>query len=85
MEKDKFKWELPKLPARDEVCSGDIRKVLLEVTVVCEYSNEIPDEIDEEGEILSYKEGYIMRPIPNQKFLYRGERTQFIAQAFLKK
>lgn len=80
--KDEFKWEVPQLQQRNVVGSGDIRIVNLPVQVLFEWSDKIIADYDSETDtVLEYTSGYVMKVLPNQQFVHKGEETIFIAQA----
>lgn len=75
-----FKWEIPQSPENNKVQDGDLRIVNLPVKVVFEWSDKIVDDYDSETDtILEYKSGYIMKVLPDQKFVFKGESSKFLA------
>jgi hypothetical protein len=48
---------------------------------VFEWSDEIVADYDAETGYTEYTSGYVMRVLPNQNFVYKGEDSIFIAQA----
>jgi hypothetical protein len=84
--KDEFKWEVPQLHQHNVVGNGDIRIVNLPVRVLFEWSDKIVADYDSETDtVLEYTSGYVMKVIPNQQFVYKGEKTIFIARAFIER
>lgn len=71
----KFKWELIGREPKKEVEDGDIRLVNLPVKVVCQWSDKIVDDVDDEGNILSYKSGIIMKPLYYEDHVYSNQET----------
>lgn len=81
-----FKWEVPQLQQRNIVGNGDIRIVNLPVQVVFEWSDKIVADYDSETDtVLEYMSGYVMKVLPNQQFVYKGEPTTFIAQVLIER
>lgn len=77
---DGYKWaKLPK-PDNSEIREGDIREVTLPVRCAFIWSDSIPDEFDEEGNIIGYTSGWIMNIIDTER-IYRDEKTRFLYQA----
>lgn len=82
--KDEFKWETPQFQKQYVIGIGDIRIVNLPVQVVFEWSDKIVADYDSETDtVLEYTSGYVMKVLPNQQFVYRGEETVFIAQTVI--
>jgi len=82
MKKDEtYQWNTLQLQQHSVVGSGDIRVVNLPVRVVFEWSDEIVADYDEETGYTEYTSGYVMKVLPDQKFVYKGEDSIFIAQA----
>jgi hypothetical protein len=82
MKKDEtYQWNTPQLQQHSVVGSGDIRVVTLPVQCVFEWSDEIVADYDAETGYTEYTSGYVMRVLPNQNFVYKGEDSIFIAQA----
>lgn len=70
----------------NDIASGDIRIVNLPVKVLFEWSDKIVADYDSETDtVLEYTSGYVMKVMPNQQFVYRGEETTFIAQAMIER
>ena len=85
-DKDEFKREVPQLQQHNVVGSGDIRIVNLPVQVLFEWSDKIVADYDSETDtVLEYTSGYVMKVIPNQQFVHKGEETIFIAQALIER
>ena len=76
----KFKWDLK--PITQPVISNmDLRIVSLPVKAVFEHSDKIIADYDHETDtVLEYTSGYVMKVVPNQEFVYRGEESLFLAQ-----
>jgi len=82
---EEFKWELPKIKERP-VGDGDLRIVNLPVQVVFEWSDKIVADYDSETDtILEYTSGYVMKVLPEQSFVYKDEKSTFIASTFKKR
>jgi hypothetical protein len=80
-----FKYNLPQRGERSEIEHGDLRVVSLPVEVVFQWSDKIVADFDSEtNTVLEYTSGYIMKVLPNQEFLFRGEDTTFVAQTLTK-
>lgn len=77
-------WDI-NTPKQRKVEDNDLRKVQLDVDCIFKWSDKIPEEVDDEGNVITYTSGYIMEVLPNQKFLYKGEDTMFIASVFSEK
>jgi hypothetical protein len=83
--KDEFKWGVLQLQ-QPNVGSSDIRIVRLPVQVLFEWSDKIVVDYDSETDtVLEYTSGYVMKVLPNQQFVYKGEETIFIAQALIER
>lgn len=79
MKKNDFKWDEQK-PIRKDIQDNDVAIVYIPVKMHFKYSDKIVDDIDEEGNTLSFKEGFLMNiaePLkPNQ--VYQGQGAQFL-------
>ena len=76
-----FKQQVPQFQQHNIVSNGDIRTVNLPVQVLFEWSDKIVSGYDNETDtVLEYSSGYIMKLMPNQQFVHKGEKTIFIAQ-----
>jgi hypothetical protein len=76
-----YQWNTPQRQQYRVVASGDIRIVTLPVRCVFEWSDEIVADYDEETGHTEYTSGYVMKVLPNQNFVYKGEDSTFIAHA----
>jgi hypothetical protein len=60
--------------------------VNLPVQVVFEWSDKIVADYDSETDtILEYTSGYVMKVLPEQSFVYKDEKSTFIASTFKKR
>jgi len=54
--------------------------------VVFEWSDKIVADYDSETDtILEYTSGYVMKVLPEQSFVYKDEKSTFIASTFKKR
>lgn len=58
-----YKWNTPPLPDQN-ISEGSVCSVEGIFDFVFEWSDMIVDEINEDGTVASYKEGWLMKPIP---------------------
>lgn len=65
----------------DTFRNNDIRETQLWVKSLYQWSDKIP-QYDDQGEIESYKSGWVMKVLPNQEFVYNGEENFFVASTF---
>ena len=73
------KFKAPEIPNNNEPVNGDVRVVNLPVEVLFEFSDKIIDEYDyETKKIISYKSGFIMHVLDNQKFIYNNDHTVLV-------
>jgi hypothetical protein len=70
---------------KTDIKHGDIRRVNLDVTTVFEWSDKIPTDWDENGEPTEFESGFVMKVLPNQSFVYNGQKTTFLANARFEK
>ena len=77
-----FKWEMSE--RKDKlICDGDLRIANLPVKVIFEWSNKIVADYDSEtNTVLEHTSGYVMKVLPDQSFVYKGEESTFIASTF---
>lgn len=64
--------------------NNDIRETQLWVRCHYQWSDKIP-VYGEYGGIEGYKEGWIMKVLPNQEFVYNGEENFHVASTFVEK
>lgn len=58
-----------------QVLQGDVRIVNLPVRVLFRWSDEIVDDVDDQGKPVSFKSGWVMDVIGNESFVYKGHDT----------
>ena len=81
MENKPFEWhELPQRKETDPTV-GDVRIVELPVKVLFEWSDKIVVDVDENNIPVEFTSGLVMRLLPEQGFVYKGEKTIHLAQA----
>ena len=74
-----FKWsELPDRIQGDPV-RGEIAMVSLNLKVAFTWSDKITEEYDEYNRPVSYRSGYIMEVLRQQKFVFHGEPRMTVA------
>lgn len=78
MEDKQFNWELPDLPKDPNPRKGMLAQVTLPVKVVFEWRTDIVADVDDNGDVCEYTEGWVMNVLPeqvifnNQEFLALG-------------
>ena len=77
-----FKWEMSE--RKDKlICDGDLIIVNLPVRAIFELSDKIVADYDSEtNTVLEHTSGYVMKVLPDQSFVYKGEESTFIASTF---
>ena len=66
---------------REEPLEGDWAEVNLRVHVIFKWSDKIVVDVDDFGEPLSYRSGYIMEVLPGQKFEYDDNKVMILGSA----
>lgn len=75
MEQNKeFNWAELKTPNKGAPVPGEIAIVNIPVKVVFVWSDRIVDEVDENNNPTSYKEGFVMEVLGPQTVVYNGEK-----------
>lgn len=78
-----FKFEQPSGPCR-EPAHGDLAIVYLPVRVLFTHSDKIVADIDEEGNILEYRSGLVMRVMEEKEIPYVNQNVDaIIANTFI--
>ena len=72
-----FKFEQPSEPCR-EPAHGDIAIVYLPVRVLFTHSDKIVADRDEEGNILEYRSGLVMRIMEEKEIPYVNDKVEAI-------
>lgn len=80
----KYEWFDLSKPMLHPPRDGEVREVTVPVQAVFRWSDMIADEVDEDGNVLSWKSGFIMDILP-QKILYQGEESRFLFNASKKR
>lgn len=74
-----MKWnKLPK-PLKHNPIHGDLALVNLPVKVLFEFTDKIVTEWDEEGHPLEYTDGFVMKVLEGQSFVYTGQDSKRLA------
>lgn len=72
MENKEFKWAEQEVKKQGNPVEGEIAIVNLPVKVYFEWSDKIVEDVDEFNNPVEFREGFIMKVIP-QSFAYKGE------------
>ena len=76
------KWEITERK-EPPVSDGDFRIVNLPVKVFFEWSDKIILDYDLDTDATpEYTSGYVMKVLPEQYFIYKGEESTFISSTF---
>lgn len=78
-----FEWHEPRGLIKDiKPITGEIAIVNIPVQVLFEWSDKIVADVDENDNPVEYKEGYIMKVLPNQSFVYNDIPFITVAHTF---